>query len=242
MHYVDPDASPRGLVALFGDAVILKAVHLLLRAYRLAAHARADAWDFAVEIGEFHRSGVTASELRWLVTQGFARHGEELAPGDACRRFRLGSSLGLSARSCFVLTDAGLSLVQSTIPVPRPASGGLVRSTSSSRARLDQPHPSAPAPAKTSPVWEPCRSELSVGSYVVKRFRCPAPNQQAILEAFERAGWPSRVDDPLPPSAEQCPKRRLHDAIKCLNRRQVHAVLRFFGDGSGRGVLWELVG
>jgi hypothetical protein len=239
MHLVE-HASPRGNVALVGDAIILRAVHLLVRAHRLAAHAHADAWDFAVEIGEFHRSGVTASELRWLVTRGYARHGEELAPGAAGRRFRLGSTLGLTSRSCFVLTEAGLSIVQSAVSISLPAANGPVAPVSMAGPRAEQ-LPPAPSPTKASPVWEPCRSELRVGSYLVKRFRCPAPNQQAILEAFERAGWPSRVDDPLPPAAEQCPKRRLHDAIKCLNRRQVHAVLRFFGDGSGKGVLWELV-
>ena len=37
-------------------------------------------------------------------------------------------------------------------------------------------------------------------------------------------------------------KRRLNDTIKCLNRGQVYRLLHFRGDGTGEGVLWEVVG
>ncbi len=58
--------------------------------------------------------------------------------------------------------------------------------------------------------------------------------------AFEEENWPRRIDDPLFPEVEICPKRRLHDTIKCLNRRQENKIVRFRGDGTGTGVLWEL--
>ena len=76
---------------------------------------------------------------------------------------------------------------------------------------------------------------------MVKQFRRPAQNQQMILDAFQAADWPTHLVDPLPLRAAHCPKRRLHDAIKCLNRCQRVAAIRFSGDGSGRGVLWEQV-
>lgn len=77
---------------------------------------------------------------------------------------------------------------------------------------------------------------------MVKRYRRPALNQQRILDAFQAAHWPTHLVDPLPLQAAHCPKRRLHDAIKRLNRCQLTTVIRFSGDGSGRGVLWERVG
>jgi hypothetical protein len=61
-----------------------------------------------------------------------------------------------------------------------------------------------------------------------------------ILDAFEELGWPRHIDDPLPPHREQDPKRRLHNTIDSLNRGQVNRFLiRFRGNGTGRGVGWE---
>lgn len=59
--------------------------------------------------------------------------------------------------------------------------------------------------------------------------------------AFEEEGWPPRIDDPLPPLAQLDPRRRLHDTIKALNRKQKRALLRFMGDGSGEGIRWEFI-
>ena len=78
-----------------------------------------------------------------------------------------------------------------------------------------------------------------MGNTVVKRFRVPAANQEAILAVFEEEHWPARIDDPLPPHREQSPKRRLQETIKSLNRNQKKSMIRFLGDGSGQGVLWE---
>jgi hypothetical protein len=58
--------------------------------------------------------------------------------------------------------------------------------------------------------------------------------------AFEEEHWPPRIDDPLPKNPELLPKRRLHDAIKSLNRNQKRSLIRFMGDGTGEGVRWEL--
>jgi hypothetical protein len=76
---------------------------------------------------------------------------------------------------------------------------------------------------------------------VVKRFREPAPNQVAILRAFEEEGWPARIDDPLFGGLNGAQaKQRLHDAIKRLNASQLHQRIRFHGDGTGTGIWWEL--
>ena len=80
-----------------------------------------------------------------------------------------------------------------------------------------------------------------LGVALVKQFKWTAENQEAILCVFEEEGWPARIDDPLPPQAEQDSKRRLSDTIKCLNRKQANPILHFRGDGTGEGIIWELV-
>jgi hypothetical protein len=80
-----------------------------------------------------------------------------------------------------------------------------------------------------------------LGYVVVKQYKVPAANQERVLAAFEEEGWPVHVDDPLPPSGELDPKRRLHDTINSLNRNQKSGLIRFLGDGSGEGIRWELV-
>ena len=94
----------------------------------------------------------------------------------------------------------------------------------------------APQPV---PRWDMLRRELFVDGQVVKRFRVPAPNQIAVLAAFQEEGWPPRVFDPLPPDGDQEPKQRLRETIRALNQHQRPPTLRFFGDGTGQGVLWE---
>jgi hypothetical protein len=91
------------------------------------------------------------------------------------------------------------------------------------------------------PRWDELRRELLVDGQIVKRFRVPAPNQAAVLAAFEEESWPSRIFDPLPPQGDVSPKRRLHETIKALNGCRLARVIRFGGDGTGQGVLWEWV-
>ena len=68
----------------------------------------------------------------------------------------------------------------------------------------------------------------------------PSPNQEAVLAAFEEEGWPHRIDDPLRFQVELGPKYRLHYTIRRLNRSQQQRLIRFFGDGTGVGVCWQL--
>jgi hypothetical protein len=92
---------------------------------------------------------------------------------------------------------------------------------------------------KPSPLWNCQRRELRFGSCVVKRLQRPAPNLELILAAFQELGWPERIDNPLGGSYRRAPEH-LRDAIKKLNRGQ--DILRFHGDGTGRGIRWEAVG
>jgi len=89
------------------------------------------------------------------------------------------------------------------------------------------------------PSWIHCDRTLRLNQQIVKRFKWRAANQEAILSAFEEEGWPRRIDDPLSPLEDQDPKRRLSDTIKGLNKKQVNPLIRFRGDGTGEGVIWE---
>jgi hypothetical protein len=90
------------------------------------------------------------------------------------------------------------------------------------------------------PNWDRVERTLLVGETVIKRYRVPSPNQEALLNAFQEEGWPTSIDDPLTPIPDKQPKRRLRDTIKCLNLNQATPMLRFRGDGTGQRVLWEL--
>lgn len=91
-----------------------------------------------------------------------------------------------------------------------------------------------------TPSYNPETGRLVVGERIVKWFRTPAPNQRAVLAAFEEEGWPERINDPLVPAPEIAIKERLGDTIRSLNRNQLEPLIRFRGDGTGKGVLWEL--
>ncbi len=91
------------------------------------------------------------------------------------------------------------------------------------------------------PTWDSERRELRINGIIVKRFKWTAVNQEAVLAAFDEEGWPSRIDDPLRPHPEHDSKRRLSDTIKCLNRKQTNRLIHFRGDGTGEGVVWEIV-
>jgi hypothetical protein len=45
----------------------------------------------------------------------------------------------------------------------------------------------------------------------------------------------------LPHSPHIEPRERLHNTIRALNRHHRHSLLRFRGDGTGEGVLWEFL-
>jgi hypothetical protein len=208
-----------------------KAFKLLLEAHDYAELLSRDRWDFALDIRELSRGGLSANDIRWLLYRRLVEHGTETTvPGADLRTFRPAGALGFERASCFLLTQAGIDFVRKgevshfdTLPMP-------------SREASDQPKPE-----ELIPTWYCDRQELRLGNKIVKRFATPAPNQQLILATFPEDRWPVRIDDPLPPQGEQDPKRRLHDTINSLNRHQKEGFVRFFGDGSGEGVRWELV-
>jgi hypothetical protein len=210
-----------------------EALALLLQAYDYSQELGQDVWELAVELSVLREARLTNSDLRWLVGMGFVEHAvETTGPADHKRQFRRTPLVSVNETTCVVLTRSGLAAA-------RELCGG------DAVIALDKPPAEcriAAPPAPTSPKWDDQRRQLRVGSDVVKEFKLPSPNQETVLMAFEEEGWPPRIDDPLPPLPQLDPRRRLHDTIKALNRKQKQLLVRFMGDGSGEGIRWEFVG
>jgi hypothetical protein len=241
---------------------LYRAFELLLDAHNYARELDRSLWDFAVEIRALQAAGLSSSDFRWLICKGYVGHARETTPAEGDRRsFQRMGELMLSKRTCFVLSDAGVSFARCLGPglvnTPEPAAGdarpgsnGAPDPASIERMRGLALAPLAPPPAPAGPSeasrlvpqWDRDRQELRLGGVLVKQFKVPAPNQEVVLAAFHEEGWPVRIDDPLPGHPDQDPKRRLHETITSLNRKQRHRLIHFMGDGSGQGVLWEAGG
>jgi hypothetical protein len=205
-------------------APIRQGLRLLSQGRDLAMASGSDVWEFAVEIGELYAIGVTNAVLRWLVKQGFAEHRLEVTTRRAeTRRFHTAANLGLSPRSCFVVTEQGCR-----VETPAPA-GGLPANGAGARDAHE---------ARQTPHWDGDRRRLLFQGVVVKEFRGRPGNQELVLAVFQEEGWPPRVDDPLPRSGEVDPAARLRETVRRLNRAQRQPVLRFEADGR-RGILWS---
>ena len=194
------------------------AIHELVRAHSYSDECGSDCWEFAVEIGELKRGGLWNSDMRLLVESGHLSHAEEVTTRSSQRReFAQNPALTFSKSTCFVLTESGRDLFQSMFGIEDDG------------VDVTRPH------------WDIEKRELLVGKALVKRYRCPALNQETVLGVFQEEGWPRRIDDPLPPLSGQEQKRRLHDTIKSLNKNQIKHLIKFRGDGTGEGVIWEFV-
>ena len=221
-------------------------LEVLHRAYQYAVRLNDDPWQFAVEARELVGLGAASCDLRWLIARGCIAHAVETTrPFDSSRSFRRVSGNGLCAQSCFVLTrEAFVMMEAGEEPEDWQCSGArpIANVTASSGGAASVAGADVGrCPVQNRPIWDLDRRELRFTGAVVKRFKWPATNQEVILAVFEEEGWPARIDDPLPRHPNQEPKRRLHDTVKCLNRHQQRRLLRFRGDGTGEGVIWEAI-
>lgn len=204
------------------NSELKRGIDLLRRSYDYALDCKRSKWDFAVEVDVLIRLGMTTSDFRWLCCKGYVEHRREVGlPGAEGRQFGEADELTMTSESCFVLTEDGADFAE----------------TLNLRYTMVQVENCRDDNVK--PKWDADRHVLSVGEETVKCFKLPSPNQEMVLAAFEEEGWPVRICDPLPPAPEIDPKRRLQDTIKSLNRCQKSSLLRFAGDGTGEGVLWE---
>jgi len=220
----------------------------LLEAFDYAVDLGDDRWDFAVRIRDLRDARLNESDLRWLVRKGFVQHAREATlQGENGRHFQPTGNMTFVRRSCFVLTDLGVEQARSlnNMLSSEAALKQLeIRSELESAVELAIGRASDCVLENTATYihWDAEHRKLDVRGQVVKRFKWQAPNQEIVLSAFQEEGWPLRIDDPLPPQPEQDSKRRLSDTIKCLNRKQINSLIHFHGDGTGEGVVWELVG
>jgi hypothetical protein len=202
----------------------------LRKAFGYAQDSQQSIWEFAIPLGELCRYELTESDYRLLVSCGYLKHAVEVTrAGDPCRRFIHTQNLSFSERSCFVLNESCLTSMFSA-KEHRP--GSDPRSEAHSLHKISDT-------TTLTPRWNSSSRILTVKEQIVLQFKWPAPNQERILTAFEEDNWPPHVDDPLPPKEGLDSQSRLHDAIKCLNRNQRQRLLRFRGDGTGKGILWE---
>lgn len=234
------------------DEKALSVIHLLRDAYDAAFSCGRDAWDFSVELSEMEKAGVEKHVLRMLICRDWIVHKRETTLAqESMRTFEPVSGLLFSEQSCFTISKQGYELAKSTQPAVKQAeagksvmsshhSGPLGGNPESNENDSNQLGSSSRPHVQVKPVWDRERRELRLGDIVVKRFKWPAENQELVLNAFEDQGWPPRIDDPLVPHPSICPKRRLHDTLKCLNRKQVNELVKFRGDGTGLGVLLEI--
>ena len=210
------------------------AVFELLQAAQYAEDLGGDRWVFAIEIRRLQKLGLNNTDLRWLVRKGLITQAKEVTlEGHGEREFVMNTSLKFCKRTCFILSEAGISYARSlTANVVEPS---LITGVSSLNIN----------PSKLSngrmPFWDPITRELRLGDVIIKRFKWKGINQETVLSAFQEDGWPTVIDDPLPPKEEQDSRQRLHDTIKALNRRQEYPCIRFHGNGTGEGIRWEFV-
>jgi hypothetical protein len=88
-----------------------------------------------------------------------------------------------------------------------------------------------------SPTWHPESGELRLQDRVIRRIRVMASpsNIQRILDSFEAADWPSRIDGPLTHGTDP---QRLHQAVLFLNEGL--KAIRFHVQKGGQAVTWGL--
>jgi hypothetical protein len=88
-----------------------------------------------------------------------------------------------------------------------------------------------------TPRWESETRTLWLGAALVKQFKQPAADQEAVLAAFDEAHWARKIDDPMPHNPKVAPKTRVHFTIRHLNYQE-YPCLKFFGDGTGEAFCW----
>jgi len=211
------------------------ALSLLADALAYANDVAGDPWEFAVSMAELSAVGVTAADCRWLNRKGYidarttpCARATPRSGTNGRRRTAARGALSITPATWFVLTPQGNELLRS---FQRGEAALAVA------AALDNMHA---AQAAARPRWDADRRELWLGAVLIKRFRVPAENQEIILAVFEESDWPDCIEDPLPPKPELDSKRRLHDAIRALNRSQRHPRIVFFGNGNGWSIRWRL--
>ena len=96
--------------------------------------------------------------------------------------------------------------------------------------------PQQESPNREVPVWNRTEGRLRWRNRIVRRVRImrQPSNIQRILDAFETAGWPASLDNPLPGRVDQL---QLHQALKSLNHGLIR--IRFRAQRGAAEIIWE---
>jgi len=106
--------------------------------------------------------------------------------------------------------------------------------------RANRPESPPPPRKKLKPRWTPCPTggELWYGGKLIKRLKAGAARQRSVLETFQKQRWRSRISL----LATEFDSDKVNDTIYHLNRdHETQGLLKFRGDGTGMGVVWEVL-
>jgi hypothetical protein len=215
------------------------ALAALLQAAVYAQDVQRDIWDFSLGLRELREFGLNLSDIRWLLCKGYIEQAEEIGnPKAKSRSLQKVDTLCVLQNGCFALTNLGIQTALEWKCDEPYRVGGTLHLTQVNSFEPYQDQNGRSEMRSVIPKWDADNRMVTYAGVVVKQFKLPSPNQVAILAAFEEEGWPTRIDDPLPPRSDVDPKQRLHDTIRSINRNQRHKLLFFRGDGTGNGVIW----
>ena len=164
---------PSALIAPTGHEPVMPqgiatALALLLEAHECACAFQLDRWELALELRYPEATGVTPSELRWLLLQRYVEKGVETTEPKAKRRvFSRMDNLALGPRTCFVLTPSGVAHAHRLAPYASQFLPGCFEVL-----------PVAPKVTSRALHWDRSRRQLCCGPIVIKEFRRPAQPQE----------------------------------------------------------------
>ncbi len=91
---------------------------------------------------------------------------------------------------------------------------------------------------KIIPHWESAAHSLIWRDKAWKHFQHEALMQEAILEQFQKAGWPSFLEITRLGKELSRSKKHVHDTIRNLNR-SLKGGIHFRLEGNGSRICWE---
>lgn len=158
-----------------------------------------------------------------------------LTPGE---RKRLGNNLPTSYQRCGGTIGIWLQVrggtIQRAIVEAAHALGFLTEADRQWLLReLDEP--SSSAGGQFLIEWNRVLGELRLNGKLIRKVRLAnATHLLDLLDAFQDAGWPEQIEDPL---SVEPNGQLLRETLRTLNNGLTR--LRFFADGTGHGIRWE---
>jgi hypothetical protein len=230
LELLSPERAEKAQATTAEVTACCRAFHELRLARWNARAKRIEARENPVTLSCLHDLGVGHPLILRLLYHAHIEHVRPFRGAtEHCAKQFLTHTLQLGAGSLFYLTDTGEAFAALFLD------DGLVTSTET-----------CPTAAwhrflhgELVPHYDKDERIFGWGARTLKSFRQPSCNQELLLLTAEELKWPAWFDDPLPKQAGKNAKKRLHDTIKDLNRRQTSHLIHFKGDGTGTRVGWE---